>query len=116
MLDPSRYHFCTGFLMQHYVYPLVTLVLSLAPLQDTLGGRFDASQALVGELSLFNLWDRLLSPTEVAALAVCAESPHLGNIVPWTDRDCGCVWRGRQGPRGPLPSELPSPAVNRAMG
>jgi len=87
MLDPSRYHFCTGFLMQRYVYPLVTLVLSLASLQDTLGGRFDASQALVGELSLFNLWDRLLSPTEVAALAVCAESPHLGNIVPWTDRD-----------------------------
>ncbi|KTF96853.1 hypothetical protein cypCar_00025047 [Cyprinus carpio] len=54
---------------------------------DTLGGRFDASQALVGELSLFNLWDRVLSPTEVAALAACAESPRLGNIVPWTDRD-----------------------------
>ncbi|XP_052394460.1 neuronal pentraxin receptor-like isoform X1 [Carassius gibelio] len=55
--------------------------------KDTLGGRFDASQALVGELSLFNLWDKVLSPTEVAALATCAESPRLGNIVPWTDRD-----------------------------
>ncbi|XP_016112096.1 neuronal pentraxin receptor-like [Sinocyclocheilus grahami] len=62
-------------------------VLVLGQEQDTLGGRFDASQALVGELSLFNLWDRVLSPTEVAALAACAESPHLGNIVPWTDRD-----------------------------
>ncbi len=88
VLDPSRYHFCMFFfLMQRYVYPCVTLLLSLAPLQDTLGGRFDASQALVGELSLFNLWDRVLSLTEVAALAACAESPRLGNIVPWTDRD-----------------------------
>lgn len=65
----------------------VTLLLSLALVQDTLGGRFDASQALVGELSLFNLWDRVLSPTEVAALAACAESALLGNVVPWTDRD-----------------------------
>ncbi|XP_051549693.1 neuronal pentraxin receptor-like isoform X2 [Myxocyprinus asiaticus] len=62
-------------------------VLVLGQEQDTLGGRFDASQALVGELSLFNLWDRVLSPTEVAALATCAESPKLGNVVPWTDRD-----------------------------
>ncbi|XP_051978214.1 neuronal pentraxin receptor-like [Xyrauchen texanus] len=62
-------------------------MLVLGQEQDTLGGRFDASQALVGELSLFNLWDRVLSPTEVAALAACAESPKLGNVVPWTDRD-----------------------------
>ncbi|TRY62387.1 hypothetical protein DNTS_006574 [Danionella cerebrum] len=57
------------------------------PFRDTLGGRFDASQALVGELSLFNLWDRVLSPPEVAALASCPDSPRLGNVVPWTDRD-----------------------------
>ncbi|XP_065115655.1 neuronal pentraxin receptor b [Paramisgurnus dabryanus] len=62
-------------------------VLVLGQEQDTLGGRFDASQALVGELSLFNLWDRVLTPTEVAALAACTESPQLGNVVPWTDRD-----------------------------
>lgn len=73
--------------MQHCVYLCVILRLSLALLQDTLGGRFDASQALVGELSLFNLWDRVLSPTEVAALAACPELPRLGNVVPWTDRD-----------------------------
>lgn len=51
-----------------------------------LGGRFDASQALVGELSQFNLWDRVLKPAEVAALAECSSSP-LGNIAPWTDLD-----------------------------
>ncbi|XP_028264015.1 neuronal pentraxin receptor b [Parambassis ranga] len=61
-------------------------VLILGQEQDTLGGRFDASQALVGELSQFNLWDRVLKPAEVAALAECS-SPALGNIAPWTDHD-----------------------------
>ncbi|TNM85341.1 hypothetical protein fugu_007612 [Takifugu bimaculatus] len=61
-------------------------VLILGQEQDTLGGQFDASQALVGELSQFNLWDRLLKPAEVAALADCS-SFALGNIAPWTDHD-----------------------------
>ncbi|KAM3865411.1 neuronal pentraxin receptor b [Diretmus argenteus] len=61
-------------------------VLILGQEQDTLGGRFDASQALVGELSQFNLWDRVLKPAEVAALADCS-SATLGNIAPWTDHD-----------------------------
>uniref|UniRef100_A0A7N6FHE0 Pentraxin (PTX) domain-containing protein n=3 Tax=Anabas testudineus TaxID=64144 RepID=A0A7N6FHE0_ANATE len=61
-------------------------VLILGQEQDTLGGRFDASQALVGELSQFNLWDRVLKPAEVAALAECSSSA-LGNIAPWTDHD-----------------------------
>ncbi|XP_059192555.1 uncharacterized protein LOC131974310 [Centropristis striata] len=61
-------------------------VLILGQEQDTLGGHFDASQALVGELSQFNLWDRVLKPAEVAALAECSSSA-LGNIAPWTDHD-----------------------------
>ncbi|KAJ8001665.1 hypothetical protein DPEC_G00171820 [Dallia pectoralis] len=61
-------------------------VLILGQEQDTLGGRFDASQALVGEMSLFNMWDRVLKPAEVAALAACT-SCTLGNVVPWTDQD-----------------------------
>ncbi|XP_074486940.1 neuronal pentraxin receptor b [Sebastes fasciatus] len=61
-------------------------VLILGQEQDTLGGHFDASQALVGELSQFNLWDRVLKPAEVAALADCSSSA-LGNIAPWTDHD-----------------------------
>ncbi|CAL1600761.1 unnamed protein product [Knipowitschia caucasica] len=61
-------------------------VLILGQEQDTVGGRFDASQALVGELSQFNLWDRVLKPAEVSALADCS-SPALGNIAPWTDLD-----------------------------
>ncbi|XP_022521101.1 neuronal pentraxin receptor b [Astyanax mexicanus] len=62
-------------------------VLVLGQEQDTLGGRFDASQALVGELSLFNLWDRVLPPGEVAALASCRNPPQQGNVVPWIERD-----------------------------
>ncbi|KAG7257489.1 hypothetical protein CRUP_031250 [Coryphaenoides rupestris] len=58
-------------------------VLVLGQEQDTLGGRFDASQALVGELSQFNLWDRVLKPAEVAALADCS-SAVLGSVAPWT--------------------------------
>uniref|UniRef100_A0A8C9WW84 Neuronal pentraxin receptor b n=2 Tax=Sander lucioperca TaxID=283035 RepID=A0A8C9WW84_SANLU len=61
-------------------------VLILGQEQDTLGGHFDASQALVGELSQFNLWDRVLKPAEVGALADCSSSA-LGNIAPWTDQD-----------------------------
>ncbi|KAM3624451.1 uncharacterized protein V6R79_023629 [Siganus canaliculatus] len=61
-------------------------VLILGQEQDTLGGHFDASQAMVGELSQFNLWDRVLKPAEVAALADCSSSA-LGNIAPWTDLD-----------------------------
>ncbi|KAJ3615176.1 hypothetical protein NHX12_018744, partial [Muraenolepis orangiensis] len=61
-------------------------VLILGQEQDTLGGRFDASQALVGELSQFNLWDRVLKPAEVAALADCSSSA-LGSVAPWTDLD-----------------------------
>ena len=63
----------------------VSSPLGPAP-QDTLGGRFDASQALVGELSQFNLWDRVLKPAEVAALADCSSSV-LGSIAPWSDLD-----------------------------
>lgn len=63
-----------------------SLTLCRLSSKDTLGGRFDASQALVGELSQFNLWDRVLKPAEVAALAECSSSA-LGNIAPWTDHD-----------------------------
>lgn len=41
----------------------------------------------MGELSLFNLWDRVLPAVEVAALASCREAPQHGNVVPWTERD-----------------------------
>lgn len=73
------------FCLPFYCFTSSSVFPPLLP-KDTLGGHFDASQALVGELSQFNLWDRVLKPAEVAALADCSFSA-LGNIAPWTDHD-----------------------------
>lgn len=48
------------------------------------GGRFDATQAFVGELSHFNIWDRVLRPVDISAMANCS-SYMPGNLVVWTD-------------------------------
>lgn len=53
--------------------------------QDTLGGRFDATQAFVGDITQFNLWDHTLTPAQVLSIANCT-GPLRGNIVPWEDR------------------------------
>lgn len=57
---------------------------SLIPLQDSLGGGFDSSQALVGEMSQVGLWDRVLSPTQVASLARCGKVTQ-GVVAAWTE-------------------------------
>lgn len=59
----------------------LTAVLSL---QDSLGGSFDASQALVGELSQVGLWDRVLSSSQVSSLARCSRVTQ-GSVAPWTE-------------------------------
>ncbi|TRY99088.1 hypothetical protein DNTS_012366 [Danionella cerebrum] len=61
--------------------------LILGQEQTSMGAhRFEASRALVGELSQFNIWDRPLSHTELSALAHCTTG-ILGNVVPWTSRN-----------------------------
>uniref|UniRef100_A0A8C6T8W6 Neuronal pentraxin receptor a n=1 Tax=Neogobius melanostomus TaxID=47308 RepID=A0A8C6T8W6_9GOBI len=58
--------------------------LPLSSPQDTVGGGFDSTQALVGELSQVGMWDRVLSPNQVASLARCSGiSP--GGVAVWTD-------------------------------
>ncbi|KAG9334925.1 hypothetical protein JZ751_006322, partial [Albula glossodonta] len=52
--------------------------------QDIVGGRFDATQAFVGELSQFNMWDRVLRAADIEAMANCS-SYMPGNVVPWID-------------------------------
>ncbi|TSK14647.1 Neuronal pentraxin-2 [Bagarius yarrelli] len=59
-------------------------VLILGQEQDMVGGRFDATQAFVGELGHFNMWDRLLRPVDISAMANCS-SYMSGNVVAWTD-------------------------------
>lgn len=52
--------------------------------KDVVGGRFDATQAFVGELSQFNMWDRVLRPVDIMGLANCSAYMP-GNVVPWID-------------------------------
>ncbi|KAM7089218.1 neuronal pentraxin-1 [Ciconia maguari] len=60
-------------------------VLVLGQEQDTLGGGFDATQAFVGELAHFNVWDRKLSPGEVYGLATCSTRALSGNVIAWSE-------------------------------
>ncbi|XP_069909294.1 neuronal pentraxin receptor [Oryctolagus cuniculus] len=60
-------------------------ILILGQEQDTLGGRFDATQAFVGDIAQFNLWDHTLTPAQVLGMANCT-GPLRGNVVPWEDR------------------------------
>ncbi|XP_053109199.1 neuronal pentraxin receptor [Hemicordylus capensis] len=60
-------------------------VIILGQEQDALGGRFDATQAFVGEISQFNMWDHVLTPAEIIGLANCTS--HLqGNIIQWDEK------------------------------
>lgn len=55
------------------------------PPKDTLGGGFDATQAFVGELAHFNIWDRKLTPGEVHNLATCSPKALAGNVIAWAE-------------------------------
>ncbi|KAI5619243.1 neuronal pentraxin 2a isoform X1, partial [Silurus asotus] len=59
-------------------------VIILGQEQDIVGGRFDATQAFVGELSHFNMWDRVLRHTDISGMANCSAYMP-GNVVPWID-------------------------------
>ncbi|KPP72362.1 neuronal pentraxin-2-like, partial [Scleropages formosus] len=61
-------------------------VIILGQEQDTVGGRFDATQAFVGELTHFNMWDRVLRPVDIMNMANCS-SYMPGNVVPWVDNN-----------------------------
>ncbi|XP_045149412.1 neuronal pentraxin receptor [Echinops telfairi] len=60
-------------------------ILILGQEQDTLGGRFDATQAFVGDITQFNLWDHALTAAQVLGIANCSE-PLPGNVLHWEDK------------------------------
>ncbi|MBN3307547.1 NPTX1 protein, partial [Amia calva] len=60
-------------------------VLVLGQEQDTLGGGFDATQAFVGELANFNIWDKKLSTADVYNLATCNSKAQVGNVFSWLE-------------------------------
>lgn len=58
--------------------------LSILFPQDTLGGRFDATQAFIGEISDFNMWGHILTPGEVYKMATCTS--HVGgDLINWAE-------------------------------
>ncbi|TRY56342.1 hypothetical protein DNTS_034955 [Danionella cerebrum] len=67
----------------HPIKPNGMLVLGQE--QDTLGGGFDATQAYVGELANFNIWDRKLTPGEIYNLATCNSKAQVGNVFSWLE-------------------------------
>ncbi|KAK1799039.1 hypothetical protein P4O66_007308, partial [Electrophorus voltai] len=52
---------------------------------DTLGGGFDATQAFVGDMSNFHIWDRKLTVGEIYNLATCSSKAQVGNVFSWTE-------------------------------
>ncbi|KAA8581788.1 hypothetical protein FQN60_003369 [Etheostoma spectabile] len=61
--------------------------------KDVVGGRFDAGQAFVGELSQVNIWDRILKPVEIQSMANCS-SYIPGNVISWLATNVEVFGRG----------------------
>ncbi|XP_037611562.1 neuronal pentraxin-2b [Sebastes umbrosus] len=68
-------------------------VIILGQEQDVVGGRFDAGQAFVGELSQVNIWDRILKPVEIQSMANCS-SYIPGNVISWLATNVEVFGRG----------------------
>ncbi|KAL4616684.1 neuronal pentraxin-1-like [Arapaima gigas] len=59
-------------------------VFILGQEQDTLGGRFDATQAFVGEISDLQLWSHMLTSHDIYNMATCG-SHMTGDVIAWTE-------------------------------
>ncbi|KAL0198587.1 hypothetical protein M9458_007127, partial [Cirrhinus mrigala] len=46
---------------------------------------FDATQAFVGDMANFNIWDRKLSVGEIYNLATCSSKAQVGNVFSWLE-------------------------------
>ncbi|XP_037546676.1 neuronal pentraxin-2b [Nematolebias whitei] len=68
-------------------------VIILGQEQDVVGGRFDAGQAFVGELSQVNIWDRVLKPMEIQSIANCSTYVS-GNVISWLPSNVEVFGRG----------------------
>ncbi|XP_041650171.1 neuronal pentraxin-1 [Cheilinus undulatus] len=61
-------------------------VFILGQEQDTLGGRFDATQSFVGEMSDLQMWSHVLTTTDIYSLASCGS--HLrGDVLAWSETE-----------------------------
>ncbi|KAG8010018.1 Neuronal pentraxin-1 [Nibea albiflora] len=61
-------------------------VFILGQEQDALGGRFDATQSFVGEMSDLHMWSHVLTAGEISSLASCGS--HLrGDVISWSETE-----------------------------
>ncbi|CAL8264725.1 neuronal pentraxin-1 [Gadus morhua] len=67
----------------HPIKPQGLLILGQE--QDTYGGGFDATQAFVGDLANFHIWDRKLSVGEIYNLSTCSSKAQVGNVFSWLE-------------------------------
>uniref|UniRef100_A0A8C9Z8P8 Si:dkey-283b15.2 n=1 Tax=Sander lucioperca TaxID=283035 RepID=A0A8C9Z8P8_SANLU len=58
-------------------------VFILGQEQDTLGGRFDATQSFVGEMSDVHMWSHVLTASDIYSLASC-DSHLRGDVIAWS--------------------------------
>ncbi|KAM4735312.1 neuronal pentraxin-2 isoform 1-T2 [Anableps anableps] len=61
-------------------------VFILGQEQDTLGGRFDATQSYVGEMSDLHMWSHALSAADIYSLASCG-SLLRGDVIDWSESE-----------------------------
>ena len=63
-------------------------ILIVGQEQDSFGGRFDPNQSYLGELTGLNIWNRVLSPSEILEMS---KSCHVGqgNVKKWSDFKVG---------------------------
>ena len=63
-------------------------ILIVGQEQDSFGGRFDASQSYIGELTDLNIWNRVLSASEISKLSKLCHGGW-GNVKKWSDFKVG---------------------------
>jgi len=63
-------------------------ILIVGQEQDSFGGRFDASQSYIGELTDLNIWNRVLSASEISKLSKLCHGGR-GNVKKWSDFKVG---------------------------
>ena len=75
----------TKFKTGHTIRPGGTLVLGQE--QDSVGGGFDADQSFQGMLSNVNVWDRVLTDTQINEMSTSCllDEGSDGNVYKWLD-------------------------------
>jgi len=63
-------------------------ILIVGQEQDSFGGRFEASQSYIGELTDLNIWNRVLPASEISKLSKSCHGRR-GNAKKWSDFKVG---------------------------